>query len=200
MTLRKILLIALTALTGFSGSAHAILLEGQVVRYQYLFPDMASVFPSSSNGNYLVGPGVEVDALLSAAGIEGPGSLDLSDTNLLVDFSTSQLVFPAPFNGFQVTDIFGTIAPFTGVTINGATNLAGFDASRIVFDADNIFVNLQGLEFTADSVLSLDLAGGDTPQGVPEPDSALLVGLGLLAVLARRRTRTGAASKARQVH
>lgn len=78
----------------------------------------------------------------------------------------------------------GTIPDFTSVAINAATNMAGFDASRITFDANNIWVNWQGLPYDTNTIVSLDVNGGSD---VPEPSTMLLVGLGAVAILASRR-------------
>jgi hypothetical protein len=73
------------------------------------------------------------------------------------------------------------------VTINAATNLAGFDASRVSFDANNIYVNWQGLVFNTNTVVSLDVNGSVAP--VPEPATLVLVGAGGLGLLAKARRR-----------
>lgn len=72
-----------------------------------------------------------------------------------------------------------SIAPFTSVTIDPITNMIGLDASRISFDADNIFVNWQSLGFSTETIVRLNLGGGTVP--VPEPATVLLLPSGLLA-------------------
>jgi len=76
------------------------------------------------------------------------------------------------------------------VTINAATNLAGFDASRVTFDTDNVYLNIQGLNVNSDSVVKVDISGA-----VPEPAAwtLMIAGFGLVGGALRRRATTVAA-------
>lgn len=177
----KLLLAALLALA--ASSAQASLLEGKTINYQYYYPTITSAYPNASNGDHVVGSGVEVPNIS-----ENVGALDISDTNLYVDYALSGSWNGASFNGFEISDVLGQIDSFAAVTINAATNLAGFDASRISFDADHIWVNWQGLTFTSDTVVSLDIKGGDK---IPEPGSLALVALGLAGASGLLRRRAG---------
>ena len=115
------------------------------------------------------------------------GTLNLSDTNILADFIASTSYTGASFNGFRISDVNSTIGDFTGVTINGLTNMVGFDASRVTFDANNIWVNWQGLAFHSDTFVALDINGSNQ---VSEPAGIALLALGLLAASAAgRRSR-----------
>jgi hypothetical protein len=173
------------ALVGTLPAQAAPLLLGQTVQYQYLFPCITCNYANAASGNYLVGAGVEVPNI-----VDTRGTLDISDANLYFDFTSASSFTVAEFNGFRIRDIFGFIPSFTGVSINGATNMVGFDATRITFDADNIWVNWTGLAFNANTVVSLDLRGGGG-QTVPDPGSSLLLlGFGLLGLRALK-TRLG---------
>lgn len=176
----KHLLAAATLALGLSGISQAALLDGQTVNYQYYYPGLGNPYGNSSNGDYVVGAGVEVANIA-----DGMGTLDLSDSNIYVDYTNSSGWNPAAFNGFIITDIFNSIADFTGVTINAATNLVGFDLSRITFDGNHIWVNWQGLSFDANTVVSLDINGGE----VPEPESLALLGLGVLIMVGSLKKR-----------
>ncbi len=151
--------------------ASATLLEGKTVEYQFLYPTITTLYANADNGNKLVGPGIEVSAIA-----ETLGTMDISDANLLLDFAVNGSISSASFNGFRITDIFGAIPAFAGVTINPVTNLSGFDASRITFDDDHIWVNFQNLFVNPDTVVSLDISS------VPEPTAISLAVIGLLGV------------------
>jgi hypothetical protein len=72
----------------------------------------------------------------------------------------------------------------TSVTLDAASNMVGFDASRITFDTNSIAVNWAGLSFNSDTRVVLNVAAGT----LPEPASYALVIAALAGVgLARRR-------------
>ena len=101
-------------------------------------------------------------------------------------FNLSSTWGTGAFSGFQIFDVNGTIPAFSSVVINGATNMAGFDASRITFDADNIWVNWQGLDFNTGTIVSLDVNGVSE---TPEPTTMLPVGMAAVGILVSRRRR-----------
>jgi hypothetical protein len=182
----RLLALALLGGLGCSGVAHALLFLGQTVNYQYFFPDLSTPYANADNGDDLVGPQTEVTNIT-----DDLGTMDVSDTNLFVDFTFpgTTFFFSADFNGFRLSDANGTIDAFTSVTINPQTNMAGFDSSRISFNADQIFVNWQGLSFDTDTVVSLDVNGA--PAQVPEPATLALAALALFGVGLARRKRKG---------
>ena len=162
-------------------SAQAGLLDGKTVSFTYLFPDASSVYGSGANGNYVVGAGVEIPNGV-CCGFEG--AVDISDSNIRVDFHASSTYSGATFNGFRITDFFNTIDDFTAASVNAITDMAGFGAGNVTFDANNIYVNWQGLSFDSGRVVSIDLAGAH----VPEPAALSLLALSLLGLgLMRRR-------------
>lgn len=176
--------LAALAIVASAGAAQAALLDGKTVSFTYLFPTISTVYGSPADGNYVVGAGVEIPNGF-CCGFEG--TLNLSDTNILADFIASTFYTGTSFNGFRISDVNSTIGDFTGVTINGLTNMVGFDASRVTFDANNIWVNWQGLAFNPDTFVSLDINGGNQ---VSEPAGIALLALGLLAASAAgRRSR-----------
>ena len=168
----------------------ASLLDGQTVEYQYLVPTITTPYSVADNGNKLVGAGVEVSNI-----VDGYGIMNISDTNLYVDFTGESFFTIATgdtFNGFRITDIFGAIPSFTSVSINAATNMVGFDASAITFDADHIWVNWISLGFNANTVVSLDINSvpNSDPGSIPEPSTLAIWGiLGGLGMIAARRRR-----------
>ena len=157
-------------------SATGALLEGHNVEFQWLFPTINTPYADADNGSKLVGPDCEVNGVAGTS-----GSIDISDTNILIDFNAYGTLTSEAFNGFRITDINGTIPGFTGVTINPATTLSGVNNIHVAFDSDNVWVDLAGLYFTDDTIVSLDISA------VPEPTSLSLLALGGLALLRRRR-------------
>lgn len=160
--------------------AEAALLDHKTLGYEFLFPDGHTVY---FNTSFTVDPGVELASLYPIA--DPWATLNVSDGNVLVQHLRAEPWSPAVFNGFRIFDIDGTIDPFSSVTINPATNMVGFDASRIIFDADNIYVNLQGLDHNEETIVSLDITG----RSLPEPASLLLFGAGAVGTVARMRRR-----------
>lgn len=94
------------------------------------------------------------------------------------------------FNGWSFYDTTNNLPPITGVTVNGTTTIAGFDASRVSFDADHIYLNFVDLADQNNFYAAVDVTFG-----VPEPGTWALMfaGLGLVASVARR-TRPGTAA------
>ena len=147
--------------------ARASFLDGQTVQTTYLFPNTSTVFAGPVNS--VVGPGVE---LLSFAGF---ANIDFSDTNIRITTTRNAALNNVAFDGFRFTDISGTISAITSVTLNPATNYAGFDSTRVTFDANNVFVNVANLAGLQGQVISLDLS---TAAAVPEPSALGLIAIG----------------------
>jgi hypothetical protein len=155
--------------------------NGQVILAEYLFPDSATVLP---------GQFTPAQATVGAA-------VEFTSNNIAVDFSSNNILWtnidptggnvdfapPASFNGHQFTDANGTIPAITGVTINPATTIAGFDASRVSFDANSIRANFDSLTVTPDDIVSVDVTFAAAPPAPQEIPSVSALGLGLLGLL-----------------
>ena len=89
--------------------------------------------------------------------------------------SSALSLAPTNYNGIAINLDSG--APFTSVTIDPATNMAGFNASRISFTANQIQVDWQNLSWSPSTVVTLDVNAS-----TPEPAAITTFAL-LLAVL-----------------
>ena len=86
---------------------------------------------------------VVIDGIELTNGFGGFATIDISGASIRITAATDQ-----PFGYFELlrfADANGTISPFASVTIDPATNYAGFDASRLTFTTDQIDVNLTNL-------------------------------------------------------
>ena len=130
-----------------------------------------------------------------------------------INGSNGQIIYGIAVAGSSITfdysvDVFGStswnpsvlsLAPtihngialnFTGadilsLSIDPATNMTGFDASRISFTSNQIQVDWQNLSFTPSTIVKLDAV-----TGVPEPSSYVFLGSGIVAIaFLRKRER-----------
>ncbi|MBI5705686.1 MAG: PEP-CTERM sorting domain-containing protein [Armatimonadetes bacterium] len=137
----------------------------------------------NSQTNFVVGAGVE-DTFLSYFDI------DVDDTSITFDYlpgssstwsSSSLSLAPTIYNGIAIRMVSGPA--FTNVTVNGATNMAGFSASNISWTGSEIQIDWQNLSFDGDTIVKLDV------EAVPEPATAAALALGGLGLMARRRRK-----------
>lgn len=134
----------------------------------------------------VVGPGIE----LVDFGWSGLVDIDISDTTILITLNMNQ---PAGYaEVLRLADANGTVPDFTGVTVNPATDYAGFDASRVQVSANSVDIQLTGLQGLQGQQISLELTGAPPPETLPaavdiRPGRCLnfLLNAGLLPVVIR---------------
>ena len=136
---------------------------GKTVTGEHLYPDLSSPYESY---NAAVGSGTEFNFInMDDDGQTNDYTVDVSDTGLLINMLLQSGWASATFNGFHLFDVNGTIDAISGVSV-AANNWAGFDASRISFDANNIWVNFESLDFSPQDSVSLNVSF-DTVQPPP---------------------------------
>ena len=174
-------LILVTVLL-FASRAYAVGFDAQTVQLQWLFPDISTVVYTE---NAFVTSGIEFPSI-TVNTVSYPLDIDISDNQITVATTEDRFFELESFNGFRFTDINGTIEDIIGVTINPSTVFAGLDASRISFDADNIWINFSGLpNDSLSSTAIFDVSFSSTP--VPEPATMLLLASGLVGLVGFRK-------------
>jgi hypothetical protein len=171
-------LVAAFALVLFAAteSVQAETLDGHIVRTEYTEaqPHGESI---SIIRDTVVGPGTEI-----TDGVRG-FQFDFSDTNILITNTIDQVLTSwAETGSFIITDAYGTIPRFTGVTVNPATTWPGSIPNYIHFSPNSIVFGLQqGLHVTEGAQLSLDITAI-----IPEPGTAGLLLVGVAFMVVRR--------------
>jgi len=168
----------LVLLTFAAVSARADLI-GQSVEIDYLYPTQADIYQVLGTGT-VTGPGYTVNSF---------GQHDYTVTGsqiTLLNVAGEEVTFlSAIFNGYGLTETGGSPATITGVTVDSATDVSGFDSSRVSFDSTDVFLNMQSLSTEAGQEVVLDLQFGSS--SVPEPGTLGFLGLGLAAMGIVRR-------------
>jgi hypothetical protein len=162
-------------------------MAGKTLEFEYVYPDLSTdlVAPQDIVGG---GPGETIFIGSDMTVTLGDQTITTSDDDFVGGYYN-----PTAFNGLHIWDAHNAVAPFTSVSLLH-NDYPGFDMSRVTFDADNIFINFTGLNFTVSpSVLALQVNGAG---GVPEPAAwaLMIAGFGLAGATLRRRRAIGAAA------
>ena len=164
---RAALLVSLLLLFVLSGVPAFADLDGANVTVNYLYPEINDIYQVLGTGDVTPG-GFTVNSFGQHDFTVFPGDLTLTNVaGFDINFTD------ADFNGYGLVVNSGGNA-ITGVTI-GFNDIAGFDPSRVTFDATHVWINLADLTTTPGLDLQLDL------QFAPEPGSIALLGTGLVA-------------------
>lgn len=140
--------------------------SGKNIDVKYLIPDPSSVLDFRS---VTVGNGVEV------SGLVGDFTIDISSNEIYVDYASIFSWGPAAFNGIAVSDVANNVDTIEGVSLD--TNIVGLDASDITWDADNIWVNWQGIFGDDNSYLRIVVDFVDAPVvHKPDPQPTKFIG------------------------
>jgi hypothetical protein len=147
-------------------------LSSQPVTVDYLYPTITSVYEDLGSGT-VTATGFTVSSF-------GQNTYTVYDSQIVLKNVLGEPVSfdPGSFNGYEMTETGGSPAAITGVTLDGATNVAGVTSSDISFDATDVWLNMEGITTQPGQVVVLDLDFGGTP--TPEPG---LKGLGLVLML-----------------
>jgi hypothetical protein len=126
------------------------------------------------------GAGIVGTGVVSASGITFVDTQFIASRDFTITIAPTQITFLEPtnvdfapdFNGYDVIDF---IKPFPFVTVDGATTVAGFNASDISVSGQTLAVNFGGLFFGPGDKAVLDVS-------VPEPPSLFLAAVGIFGV------------------
>lgn len=150
--------------------------NGDTINATYYYPDTASHY--NDFGTIVVGTS---DVFTDP---QGNFQLRITDTQIIADHFTPDTFWsPAVFNGLILTNFTKN---FSSYTLDGSTNMVGFGVSNFSVSGNVLAINWQSLSFNSNTKVVLNISA--VPE--PEPYAMLLVGLGLVGAIARRRQRS----------
>jgi hypothetical protein len=122
---------------------------------------------------------------------DGATNTLVKPTQIVFTFNLAATFIQATFNGYQIAETGISPATITGFLIDPATNLPGFGVSRVTLDPTDVFANFQGLTFTRNNNVTLDIftAAPAVPEASTTVSFGLLLALGMggVVVAAKRK-------------
>ncbi len=130
-------------------------IAGETLSYRWIFPEMMGGTTLEGPNLFVVGPGVELQGVTI-----GSANVDVAANHLEIGFKQALVFTGSNFNGHAYRDVNDAFAAFSAASVNGATTVPGFDASRLAFDAETLYIDLAGLSVGAGQVISIDFEVG----------------------------------------
>lgn len=197
---RKVAPLAATLITfgslvgGANGAIIADSVQGSLV-------NLAGIFNTSVTTNFVspstVGPGIEFSGVWEHAGISQSWQVNvdiIDETQFTVSFqetnelnNLSNISMGGNHIGIELSDLDFN-APISNITLNNI--VGGGNVSAIRFTDTTIDIDWDALDEDGNpsNVFTFDVTTGAT--AIPEPSSALFLGIGLLGLVARRKRAT----------
>jgi hypothetical protein len=177
-------LIATVSALGLS-QAYAAGLDGSTVTFGVYYPTPTT--PISQVVSTTVGSGIEfsnIDSLALPGWIVAKADVDVSQSQILIDFDWTGTGASGSFNGY-VFEFSGPLnTTILNATLNPLTSLVN-GAVTVTFDSNTIWLNLPLSTVNPSSQIVVDVVA----TAVPEPTTAILLGTGAAALLIARRKR-----------
>jgi hypothetical protein len=187
--MQKRLVLGLAALTLLlAGVSHARAdLLGSTMSWQYYAYGGAYTFGGGTTSGTFVDTGSGVDGTFIGGTSFIYFNIESDATSITFDYSVATgsspwsdsvlSLAPTIYNGIAIDMVSGPA--FTSVSIDPATNMAGFGLGNISFTGSEIQVDWHLLPFDTSTIVKLDVSA---PSGIPEPASMTLLGLGIAGV------------------
>jgi hypothetical protein len=179
----RVFILLFSALLPLAAHANFI---GQTVTAQYVYG--TTVYGSQTQ---VVPQGGIVFAPGSFAQYNDNAYVEIGADTITVGEVDSSVYSGGLFNGLQFID---TGLYIISATLLSANDIPGFDASRVTFDANDIFIDFNGLMPSSAHSVVISVRFSDSPANVPEPGTVALSGLALLGFAVSRRKSSDVAA------
>jgi VCBS repeat-containing protein len=148
-----------TVTIAVNGSTDLAGFLGQQMNFQLFISRTSPPAPDEilTDTDFTVGPGVELPNGFDDT--EKAGTFDISTNSINYVFdntSSSSLGFGGPFYA-RFSDKFGTITPISSVTLSTTSGVTNLDPSDLTYDANNIWLNMEGVFIPRDAGFTLDV-------------------------------------------